>query len=519
MSTSTIDTTHAHPRGAISTSHHLATEAGAAALEAGGTAIDAALAAAATLCVVYPNNVALGGDLVALVKDPTGKIHFLNATGPAAAAETLEALRDKHGEQLPLRDIDTVNLPGGICGWNSLHELGANLPWADHFEAARRHARDGFANSKSVAQALIDERAHLEQDPGAREIFYPEGRAIAEGETLTQAALAASLDALAAGGSHEFYEGELAGRWIAGLQKLGSKLTLNDAKDYGAAWEPAIEGDYADLRVITGPPNTSGFMLLRALQEITAGIEDPLGAGAGELAQAFARANAVRASHLGDPKFGCKSGDELITIVATEHPLPGRPKATGDTVGLSAISDDGWAISLINSVYHGFGAAILEPETGILFQNRGTSFSLDPAAPNAFAPGKRPSHTLMPVLVMKGESLEWVPATMGGSGQPQIHAQLLLHALAGATPREATHAPRWMVREPDAHGVVTILVEEDVPAVTRAALTRSGFEIKIVPPRSEDLGHSNLIRVTAAGYEAASDPRSDGSAIVVPAHA
>ena len=512
-------TTHTHPRGAISTSHHLATEAGAAALEAGGTAIDAALAAAATLCVVYPNNVALGGDLVALVKDPAGKIHFLNATGPAAAAETLEALRSKHGEQLPLRDIDTVNLPGGICGWNSLHELGAKLPWADHFEAARRHARDGFANSRSVANELVAMREVLEADPGARAVFYPEGRPIAEGETLTQPALAASLDALAEGGSHEFYEGELAKRWLAGLQKLGSKLTLDDAKNYSAAWEPAIEGDYADLRVITGPPNTSGFMLLRALKEIAAGIDDPLGEGAGELAKTFARANAVRASHLGDPKFGCKAGDELITMVATDQPLPGQPNATGDTVGLSAISDDGWAISLINSVYHGFGAGILEPETGILFQNRGTSFSLDSEAPNVFAPGKRPRHTLMPVLVMRGDEVEWVPATMGGSGQPQIHTQLLLHALAGATPQEATHAPRWMVREPDAQGVVTILVEEDLPAEARAALEGSGFKIKIVPPRTEDLGHSNLIRVTPTDYEAASDPRSDGSAIVVRANA
>lgn len=514
--TTTIAT---HPRGAISTSHYLATEAGAAALKAGGTAIDAALAAAATLCVVYPNNVALGGDLVALVKDPTGKIHFLNATGPSAVAQTLEALRAKHGAQLPLRGIDSVSLPGGVCGWNSLHALGAKLPWASHFEAARRHARDGFANSKSVAQALIDERAFLEQDPGAREIFYPAGRAIAEGETLTQPALAITLDALAAGGSQEFYEGELAKRWIASLQAHGSKLTLDDAKNYSAQWEAPIEASYAGHRVITGPPNTSGFMLLRALNEIAAGIFDPLGTGAGELARAFAAANAVRAAHLGDPGFGAANGADLIEMQAPDHPQPGLPKPSGDTVGLSAVSDDGWAISLINSVYHGFGAGILDPDTGILFQNRGTSFSLDAKAPNVFEPGKRPRHTLMPVLIERGGDLAWVTATMGGSAQPQIHAQLLLRSLAGATPHEATHAPRWTVEEPAADGSVTILVESDVPVVTRTALEGSGFEIKIVPPRTEDLGHSNLIRVTPAGYSAASDPRSDGSAIVVAAEA
>lgn len=506
-------------RGAISTSHYLATEAGAAALEAGGTAIDAALAAVATLCVVYPNNVALGGDLVALVRDPDGKIHFLNATGPSAAAQTLEALREKHGEQLPLRGIDTVSLPGAICGWNSLHELGAKLPWADHFVAARRYARDGFPNSKSVAQALIDERSFLEQDPGAREVFYPGGTAIAEGETLTQPALAETLDALAAGGSLEFYEGELAKRWITGLQAHGSKLSLEDARDYSAQWEPALEGVYGEHRVITGPPNTSGFMLLRALAAVAEGIDDPLADGAGELARVFAAANAVRAAHLGDPNFGGAAGSDLITMIATEHPLPGAEHATGDTVGLSAVSDDGWAISLINSVYHGFGAGILDPATGILFQNRGTSFSLDPSSPNAFAPGKRPRHTLMPVLIERESELAWVPATMGGSAQPQIHTQLLLHSLAGATPHEATHAPRWIVQEPAADGSISVLVEADVPVETRTALERSGFSIKIVPSRSEDLGHSNLIRVTAEGYDAASDPRSDGSAIVVPATA
>ncbi|WP_017792924.1 gamma-glutamyltransferase family protein [Leucobacter salsicius] len=509
--------TQTHPRGAISTSHYLATEAGAAALNAGGTAIDAALAAAATLCVVYPNNVALGGDLVALVRDPSGKIHFLNATGPSAADQTLDALREKHGEQLPLRGIDSVSLPGGVCGWNSLHEIGAKLPWADHFEAARHYAREGFPNSKSVAQALIDERSFLEQDPGAREIFYPGGQPLAEGETLTQPALAATFDALATGGSEEFYEGELARRWIAGLQAHGSKLSLEDAKNYSAQWDEPIESDFEEHRVITGPPNTSGFMLLRALQEIANGIEDPLGSGAGELAHAFAAANAVRAAHLGDPGFGTPNGADLIAMQAPDHPQPGVPKPSGDTVGLSAVSEDGWAISLINSVYYGFGAGILDPDTGILFQNRGTSFSLDADAPNAFEPSKRPRHTLMPVLIEREGELAWVPATMGGSAQPQIHTQLLLRSLAGATPHEATHAPRWIVEEPAADGTVTILVEEDVPLETRTALEGSGLRVKIVPPRTEDLGHSNLIRVTSAGYDAASDPRSDGSAIIVSA--
>lgn len=509
-------TTQSTRRGAISTSHHLATEAGAAAIEAGGNAIDAALAAAAALCVVYPNNVALGGDLVALVRSPDGRVRFLNATGTAPANQSLDALRDTYGDALPLRGIDTVTVPGGVCGWNQLHEAGATRSWAEHFEAAIRFAEDGVPTASSVAAEIRDSGDVLAEDPGWRDVFSPGGSPLQEGDPLRQSALAETLRRIAEHGSIEFYEGDLARTWIAGLQELGSKITLADTTEYWAHWDEPLEGSFDDHRVFTGPPNTSGFMLLRALNAVTAGIDDPLGAGAGELAHAFAASNAVRAAELADPRTGALSGAALITLdpPASVGSAPVNP--TGDTVGLSATTADGWAISLINSVYHGFGAGILEPETGVLFQNRGTSFSLDPASPNAFAPGKRPRHTLMPVLVLRGEDLAWVPATMGGSAQPQIHAQLLLRSLAGATPEQATHAPRWIVGEPGAASELVVTIEEDVPDETRNAIEAAGFVLRTVPKYSEDLGHSNLIRIDPGGYSAASDPRSNGSAIVVP---
>ncbi|WP_244301174.1 gamma-glutamyltransferase [Leucobacter insecticola] len=223
----------------------------------------------------------------------------------------------------------------------------------------------------------------------------------------------------------------------------------------------------------------------------------------------------MRAAELADPAFGGLSGEELVHMEAPDRWIHGDPKASGDTVGLSAISADGWAVSLINSVYWGFGSRILEPRTGIIFQNRGTSFSLDPESPNAFAPGKRPRHTLMPVLILEGDEVAWVPATMGGSAQPQIHAQLLLRSLAGESPHEATHAPRWIVNEAVGDGAVTVTAESDVPRNVKESLEAAGFVVEVVPPYTEDLGHSNLIRATSSGYSASSDPRSDGSAVVV----
>lgn len=516
--------TNPAPLGAISTSHHLATEAGAAVIEAGGNAIDAAITAAATLCVVYPNNVALGGDLVAIVRSPDGKIRFLNATGTAPSGQSLEALREKHGDALPLRGIDTVTVPGGIRGWQALHELGATRDWAEHLAPAIGFASEGFPNSRSVARELINAQATLGQDAGAQPIFYPGGSPLPEGAPLVQPALAESLRALASGGPDAFYEGALAERWVAGLARLGSTITLEDTKAYAPFWDEPIETSFQGLRVLTGPPNTSGFMLLRALDAISAGIDDPLGADAGALAQAFFESNLVRTASLSDPTFGGATGAELVAATAPAETLLAEAKASGDTVGFSAVTADGWAVSFINSVYWDFGAHILEPETGIIFQNRGTSFSLDPASPNAFEPGKRPRHTLMPVMVMRGEELAYVPATMGGSAQPQIHAQLLQRMAAeGADPHTATHAPRWMVEELTTDGPPTVLVENDVPEEAKASMTAAGFTLRVVPAYDEELGHSNVVRLDRAGsasngvtgYAAASDPRSDGSAIVV----
>lgn len=504
------------PAGAIATSHHLATEAGARVLRNGGDAIDAALTAAAVLCVVYPNNVALGGDLVALVHAPDGTIRFVNATGRAASAATLTALRERHGAALPHRGIDTVTVPGGVRGWQALADIGGRLDWASRLEDAHRHARDGVPVARSVARAIGLDCAALEVDPGCRSVFLPDGEPLDEGELLRQPALAATIAGIAAGGPDAFYTGEIAERWVSGLRTLGSRITLEDVAAYRPAVEDPIAVEALGMEVLTSPPNTQGFALLRAVRAVAEGIEAPLGAGAAELAQAFADSNAVRAALLADPETGGLDAESLLAAPAANGPANGSGIAAGDTVGLTAVSADGWAVSLVQSVYWAFGAAILEPATGVLFQNRGTSFSLDPAHPAAFGPGRRPPHTLMPVLVRRDGALSFLQATMGGQAQAQIHTQLLLRLLAGASAVEATSTPRWAVGV-QGHGDTpcTVTVEADVDAAARRALDASPFEVRLVPPRDEALGHTNVIRVLPDGFDAASDPRSDGSAIVV----
>lgn len=504
---------------AIASPHHLATQAGQDAFRAGGTAVDAAIAAAAVLTVVYPNNVALGGDLVALVRTPDGAVHCVNATGPAPAAQSLERLRRVHGDELPLRHIDTVSVPGGVRGWAALRTFGARLGWAGLFAAAVRHAEQGVLVARSVGASIAEKRDVLAADPGCAEVFLPGGVPLATGDLLVQPALARTLAELRDGGPDAFYTGPLGRRLVAGLAGLGSLMTPDDLATFEPEITEPLSGAFRDHTVFTSPPNTQGFSLLRALDRVRR-LGDPgdlLAAGAGRLAAVFEESNAVRDLSLADPRFAKVDADELISRDLGPGERPQGPvRAGGDTVGISAIDSDGYAVSLIQSVFNSFGAAVLEPSTGVLMQNRGRSFSLTPGDPNVFEPGKRPRHTLMPVLVTKDGEIAWVSSTMGGHGQPQIHAQLLLRSMAGEPPAQAVDAPRWIVGVQESGDTArTVYLEDDVPAEAARSLAEHGFVAKPVPPHDEWLGHANLIAVAPDGtFTAASDPRADGSAAV-----
>lgn len=280
-----------------------------------------------------------------------------------------------------------------------------------------------------------------------------------------------------------------------------------------------LSTEFKGYKVYSSGPNTQGFALLRALNGVVQAQPNPASVlDRAILAQQFLATNAVRDQYLGDPKFGALEGDALMqtpvpTLVTSEY--KGRPM--GDTVGISVASPDGYAVSLIQSVYFQFGAAVLEPNTGILFQNRATSFSLEAAAVNSYAPGKRPSHTLMPVLVTVNDHLKYVLATMGGQGQPQIHAQIFASMIEGDDPAHAVQRARWLVgRQTPEDGRTTVTVEQGTDQQLVERFEESGLQIKLIGALSDVVGHANIVAVDGAGkYEAASDPRSDGSARVV----
>jgi gamma-glutamyltranspeptidase / glutathione hydrolase len=511
--------------GSIATPHALATDAGKAAYLNGGSAIDAALAAAAVLTVVYPHNTSLGGDGVSLVRAPDGTVSCINATGYAGENTSLDSLRERYGAALPVTGPDTITVPGLVRGWEEVRRHGARLSWNDQIAPAIPVAREGVAVAPSLARALHLAEDTLRRDDGASTIFFDaQGRLLEAGACLTQRALGATLATLAAEGPDSFYSGAIGHALVSGLRRAGCTLSQHDFEAFQPELTDALSGRRGDITVLTSPPNTQGFLLLRFLN-LLADADDPMAAltrGAGDLAHLFDLGNELRDTQLADPAFAeidleALLHDELLSDYQASASVADPRVPRGDTVAIVAADSDGYAVSHVQSLFHHFGSAVLEPATGILMHNRATSFSLNTDSANRIAPGKRPSHSLMPVMVLKDEKLAWVNACMGGRAQAQIHAQLLLRQLGGKSCEETVAEPRFVVG-PSLAGEAgdTVRAEEGLPQLTTESLVASHLPVITEPRFSERLGHANVIACTPdGGFDAASDPRSDGAAVVV----
>ncbi len=511
---------------AISTPHTLATEVGAAAFERGGNAIDAALWAAVTLAVSYPHNCGVGGDLFALIQRPDGQAIALNASGRAPAGVDPAALRATYGIDLPEQGPAPVTVPGAVSGWWTLHREGARLPWSDAFDAAIALARDGVTVSRSLEGALAWGSTRFAADPGLAAVFFADGKPLARGALFRQPALGATLATLVQEGPAALYGGGVGDRYTRGLRAVGSPITGEDLAAHTAELEPPLVGRYRDVDVRVVPPNSPGFALLQMLALVERlGIDpDPFGPDAGTLARVFSAVNRDRDRHLADPRSmrthpaslveeGHLGGlaDEVREGQVT--PPTATHHGTGDTIALATADAEGWAVSLIQSLYDSFGAGILEPETGIVAQDRGACFTLDPDHPNVIAPGKRPAHTLMPALVHRDGRLAAVSGSMGGAQQPQINALNLIRAFdLGMRPDEAVAAPRWTVWETEDGPLAW--AEGLVPPQTTDRLRAAGFRIERLDDLDEAVGHAHLILAQPDGtMTAGSDPRADGGAL------
>jgi gamma-glutamyltranspeptidase len=335
---------------------------------------------------------------------------------------------------------------------------------------------------------------------------------------LVQSKLAGTLEAIAAHGPAVFYAGPVGKAWLETMHEFGSRITADDLATYVPETTPALSSERNGLEVATSPPNSQGLLLLMSLGLVDKreSVLDPLSEQAAVLAEIFRAATEVRSAHLADPRFAEVPVHEIVAGLQVAASGRGSPRAGhGDTVALVTADGEGRAVSLIQSLFDSFGVGVLDQRTGILTHNRGTFFSLDPRSPNILEPGKRPVHTLTPVIVSEGGQLRYVLGTMGGLAQTQILTQVMLHLQRGRSPEEAVALPRWTVGGIEASSSqVPIQAEGRVPTTAIEALATAGWPIVRLEDFDFQAGEAQVIEHLPDGrLIAASDPRSDGTAL------
>ncbi|RFA38504.1 gamma-glutamyltransferase family protein [Alkalilimnicola ehrlichii] len=515
--------------------HHLAAQAGRDVLREGGNAAEAMLAAAAAIAVVYPHMNAIGGDGFWLLSSPGSTPQAIEACGPAAAAASPEFYRGHGHHRIPARGaLAALTTAGTIGGWQTALEIGrrwgGRLPLHRLLEDAERHARDGVPVTPSQHRLTAAKLPELSGVPGFAETFLVDGKAPEEGAVLKQSRLADTLKQLAQAGLEDFYRGEIATAMAEDLERLGSPLRREDLAAFRASVVTPLSVRLRNSTVFNQPPPTQGLASLMIL-----GIFDRLGCKQAEsfehlhgLVESTKQAFLVRDRYCTDPAYMVVDPNAFLTpealsvranAIDPRRALPWpQPALPGDTVWMGCIDRDGNCASFIQSIYWEFGAGIVLPSTGVLWQNRGISFALDPSALHALRPGRKPFHTLNPALARFDDGRSMVYGTMGGEGQPQTQAAVFSrYGLFNQALQTAVTAPRWLLGRTWGEASTSLKLESRFDPVLVDRLRAAGHEIEVLPEAfSDTMGHAGaVVRHPNGVIEGAADPRSDGSTAAV----
>ncbi len=518
-------------RAAVASPHHLASSAGLWALARGGSAVDAMVAVNATLGVVYPHMTGPGGDAFWLIYDaPSGTAEVLDASGRAAARATAERYRALGPAIEPRGPMAALTVPGAVDGWIQAHRRYGRLSLAECLEPAIGYARDGFPVPRHLAAYSASFLPLLRAREETAACFLKAGRSpYTEGEVMTNPRLAATLEAVAHGGREVFYEGPIA-RAVAGyLAACGGVLAAEDFAAHRSDWVAPVRVAYRGRTAVTTPPSSQGLAHLQMLGmlehfDVAATAGDPA-AYIHLLVGATRLAFEDRDRYLTDPAFEDVPTGKLLDgrYLAERAALLGRgggsrrwrPAPDGDTTFACAVDAGGNAAAVIQSLYFGWGSGVVAGDTGLLLQNRGSFFSLDPGHPNRLQPGKRTLHTLMASMLLgPGGTPELIYGAMGGEGQPQTQTALVTRIVDhGLGVQQAVDAPRWLYGRTWGAAHDGLRLEARFGEQVARDLTRLGHErVELTEPWSGTMGHAQAIRVLPGRLEAAADPRSDGAA-------
>lgn len=514
--------------GIVASSQVLASQAGAQILAAGGSAVDAALAANAVLGVVEPMMCGIGGDLFVMHRDAkTGEITGLNASGPSARAMTIAALQAKGLKTMPPTGIHTATVPGCVRGWEAMHRKFGRRPWADLFRPAIHLAAEGFPMQEMVGR--VWESAVVRQDPEGIRVFYPGGKAPEIGDVYRNPDLARAMRLIAEGGADAFYKGAIAKAILAKSAKLGGLLAAEDLAGFAPEWVQPISTTYRGWRVHELPPNGQGLAALSMLNI----LENFDAAPPFSSTEFHRKIEAMKLAYadlsfVGDPRtvkvptagmiskpYASGRAKLIKPDTANCAVLPGAPPTSSDTTYLTVVDREGNIASWIQSVSGSWGSGVTVDGMGFHLHNRGSGFRFEAGHANTLAPGKRPFHTIIPAIMQKGD-LHIGFGIMSGANQPLAHAQFASYiADHGMNLQAAMEAPRFTKSRATGCDVI---IESRAGLDTLRELSSKGHQITIAKAYTARMGRGNAVMHNARTRvnSAASDPRADGAAIPEP---
>lgn len=516
-------------RGIVATSQVLASQAGAMILAKGGSAVDAAIAANAVLGLTEPMMCGIGGDLFVLYRDAqSGQISGLNASGPAPRGMTIEALQAKGLKSMAPNGIHSSTVPGAVRGWEAMHKKYGKLPWRDLFTPAIELAERGFPVYQIIAGSW--ESALMRRNAESTRVFYPNGKALREGDLFRNPDLARAYRALAQGGPDAFYTGDIARAILATSTKLGGLMSAEDLAAFQPEWVTPISTTYRGWKLYELPPNGQGVAAISMLNMLETFTPAAAPNAVTELHRKIEAMKLAYADlrYVADPErvkvptTGLISKDYAATRAKLINPArancdvqPGTPPGSSDTTYFSVVDRDGNIAAWIQSISGSWGSGVTVEGMGFQLHNRGASFRFDPQHPNALAPGKRPFHTIIPAIVEKDDEHIGF-GIMGGANQPLAHAQFVSYlADYGLGLQAALEAPRFSKRSVPGCDVA---LERRFGLEAISGLAALGHQINLLLDYSSYMGRGNAVMHnsrTKMNY-AASDPRADGAAIPEP---